>query len=188
MVVLELVFLVEYTFLDHGFGVGYKVVLLEQYVMDQEAECPHIDFRAIRLFSEDFGGHEDRCADDFFVYLFLNCKAEVSQFVEHVGTLLFQENVVGLDVPVDDIVFRDELYSTSKLIDDFKSFRLGKSTLFVDDLVQVAIRAKLENHGNVVFGQETIIDLGREHSVRVLAESELPQDVDLTVYLLAKMY
>lgn len=68
---------------------------------------------------------------------------------------------------MNDFSFCYKLQSTRKLISDFKGFGFGDGTSLADDVLKVAIRAKLEYHYNVMFSQETIIDSGCEKAVYI---------------------
>ena len=182
MVVLQLVLLSQHPLLDQWLRVCYKVVLLEQHVMHQQPKRPYIHFGTISLLPENLWRHEDRSAHDFFVYLFFHCETEVSQLVQQIVTLFLQENVVWFDVSVDHVVFRYELDSPSKLVHNLECLWLRKSPSLGYNLLQIAVRTELQNHGNVGFSQEAIVYFGREHSVRVFAECELPQYVDLAIW------
>ena len=87
--------------LDFSLSCVHEVVLLEQNIVNQQTIGPHVDLRAIRFLSEQFWGHEDRSAHDILVDLFLDCKTEVSQFVDHVARFTLVEDIVRFDVTMD---------------------------------------------------------------------------------------
>ena len=79
------------------------------------------------------------------------------------------------------VVSRHELNSASKLIHDLERFRLRESSVFVNDLVQISIRTKLKNHGNVILCEEAIVNFGGENSVGVIATGQLQEYIDFAV-------
>lgn len=173
MMLFESISFRKNSFLDLRFRTCYKVVLLKQHVVSHKTECPDINFRTISLLSENLRWHKDWGTNNFFVNLFFNCKPEVSQLVQNVGSFLFQEYIVWLDISVYDIIFWDELNATSKLVDNFEGLGFRQCTLFIDDLFKISIGAKLQNHGNIVLRQKTIINFGREHSIWISAKRKL---------------
>lgn len=168
-------------FLDLGLGTCYKVVLLEQHVVDHKTECPDIDLRAISLLSEYLRGHEYRGADNFFVNLFFDCKAKVTQLVQHIPPFFLQEYIIRLDIPMHNIIFRYELYSSRQLVNNLYRLWFRECTFLIDDLLEISIGTKLENHGYVILSQKTIVNFGREHSVGVVAEGQFAQHVHFAV-------
>jgi hypothetical protein len=53
------------------------------------------------------------------------------------------------------------------LVSDFQGLGLKYWTMFADDVFEVAVRAKLKDHYNVVLGEEAVIYSGGEETVRV---------------------
>lgn len=182
MMSFQLVSFTQHTLFDLGLWACDKKVFLEEHVMDHESKCPDINLRSILFLSKNLGWHEDGCAYNFVVNLFLNRKTEVTQLVEYIGAFLLQEYIVRLDISVNDIIFRNEFYSASKLVHDLNGFRLRKSSSFVNDLLQITIGTKLQDHGDVVLCQKTIVNLGSKHSVRISAKGKLPQNTHLAIY------
>lgn len=114
--------------------------------------------------------------------MFLDSKTEVAQLVKNVVTLLLQKYVVGLEISVNDVIFGNELDTPSKLVHDFKSLRLRKSSSLVDDLLKVTVRTKLKDHCNVVLSKEAIVNFCSKHSVWISTEGKLSQDTHFSVY------
>ena len=53
------------------------------------------------------------------------------------------------------------------MVSDFQGLGLKYWTMFADDVFEVAVRAKLKDHYNVVLGEEAVIYSGGEEAVWV---------------------
>lgn len=152
--------------LDLGFGGVHEVVLLEQDVVNQETIGPDVDLGTIGLFSEQFGGHEDRSAYYVLVYLFFDGKTEISQFVYHMPRVPLIEYVVGFYVPVDYFPPRNKLQSSGQLVRYFKGLGFRNGSPLGDHVLQTTIRAELQNHDHIMLGQETVKDPRGKQTIR----------------------
>lgn len=109
-------------------------MLLEEQIVNKQSVGPNVDLRTIGLFSKQFRRHEYRGAYYLFVDLFFDCESKISQFVESMNSLLLDEDVVRLNVPVDDLAFGNELQSSRKLIGDFEGFLLAHRSSLGNDV------------------------------------------------------
>ena len=150
-------------------------MLLEEQVVHQQAIGPHIHLRTIRLLSEQLRRHEDGRADDILVDLLLHRKPEVPQFVQRVIILLLNEHIIGFNVTMHHLPLCDKLQPPRELIGDLQCLFLLQRAAFGDDVLEVAIGAKLKDHGDVVLGEEAVEDLGGEEVVDVRGLGEFLQ-------------
>lgn len=150
--------------------------------MNQETKCPNINLWSISLLSEYLRWHKNRSTNNFFINLFFDCKTKVSQFVQNTISLLFQKYIVWLDISMNDIIFRNEFNTTSKLIHNLHTLRFWYRTFFIDDLLQISIWTELQNHRNIIFSQEAIINFSGEHSIWIITKSKLSEHTNLSIY------
>ena len=67
---------------------------------------PHVRLLIIRLFHENFGRHKEWCTALFCKHLRLVAASSESKVSQLDGTLLIEDDVFGLDVPVNDRRFQ----------------------------------------------------------------------------------
>lgn len=68
---------------------------------------------------------------------------------------------------------RDELQSSGKLVRDLQGLGLSYWSSTRYDVFQVAVGAKLEDHDDIMLGQETVVYLGGEKTIDVGVFGEL---------------
>lgn len=83
--------------------------------------------------------------------------------------IFFIEDVVGFDVSMDDFAFGDVLESACQLIGDLHGLLFWKRPFFGDYVVQVAVWTKLQDHDDVVYSEEAIVNSGGEETVFINA-------------------
>lgn len=156
--------------------------------MNHKTKSPNINLRTIGFFSKNLGWHENRSSDNLFVNLFLYRKTKVSQFIQDVGSFFFQKYVVRLDISMYNVIFRNELNTASKLINNLDCVWFREGTALGNNLIQIAIGTKLEYHGDVIFSKEAIVYFSGEHSIGIITVSKFEQNIDLPIYVRIENY
>ena len=100
--------------------------------MSNDSDAPDVNRRTILLFSDNFWSHVQRRAKHLSqsaLRLIKAGEAEISQFkiyLSRLGSLLWrQENILGLDVPMDYILLVHVVQCEEQLLDNFCSLLLS---------------------------------------------------------------
>lgn len=155
---------IQHFLLDNLLGSTYEIVFFKEHVMHHEPKCPDINFRSILLFTKELGRHKYGSTYNLVIELLLDCEPKIPKFENFMVTLLFCEDIIGLDIPMHNFFRRNELETSSQLINDRQSCFLGYSPS-LDHILQIAIRAELKYHYHIVFRHEAIIYFRNEEDI-----------------------
>lgn len=158
-------------------------MLLEEQIVNQQPIGPHIHLRPVGLLAEQFGRHEDGSAHYLLVHLFLHREAKIAQLVERVVAFLLDEHIVRLDVAVHHLLLSYELQPPRQLVRYLQGLPLAQRPPLAHYVLQIAVGAKLEYHGDVVLCEEAVEDAGGEEVVQIWRFSQLLEDGDLAVWI-----
>jgi len=73
--------------------------------------------------------------------------------------LTLNEDVIGLNVAMNDFILGYEIESSSQLESYLQGLPLGYGSALLDDVLEIAVRAKLEDHCYIVLRQKAVVYL-----------------------------
>lgn len=156
-----------------------KYRFLRQYLVDDAAEAPDISWRGVGLRTEqDFRRSVPASCHAFREHcceVFEGERADQSEVAEFDGAVGVDEDVAGLEIPVDDLAGVQVLEGLGHLVDDEPDVDVLQDPLS-DDVVQVCLHV-LEQQIDVliIIGPDGVVQLDDVWVV------QLPQDLDLSV-------
>ena len=151
---LELGFL-QY-FDQFGDGVRFEGAVSVEHFVEDDADGPNIGLVGVDLAVEDFGGHVDGGAQHGFRHLgFLEtfAEAEITNFED----AIVEEDVIGLEVPMHDVVLVEDLEGFEELFEDEEGFFFLEGVFLPEEPLQSAAVAVLVDEVEVVLGFEHVV-------------------------------